>query len=315
MNEEPQPFLNKVGDTAQDLGENAKNAIMNYPNKTAVLFGLAFVILLCVIVALALYWLVARTIFNQSKVVIAQTKIPVLCNKYTKYGIENYNKSGNGKRRTYTFWIYINDLNKYSGSYKHVWHIGDTDNITKGSPYVFLDRYENKLYVRFGSVTEGDDTFKRYLSTRTSPTSVQNLNQQDFLEYMRQGIEIPYVPLQRWVHVAVVVNENTNGGTMTAYIDGELSKIVSTQDRSGSGSDSSFNGLDLDKTGDLHIGGAFDSPLGPGFSGLIAKVTMFNFDLNTKDIYKDYNEGPMDGLLASLGLSNYGVRSPVYRIS
>lgn len=305
MNEEPQPFLNKASDTAQEFGENTKNAILNYPNKTAVIFGLAFVILLCFVVALALYWLVARTIFNQSKVVISQTKVPVLGNKYTKIGIENYNKSGNGKRRTYTFWIYLNDLNKYAGSYKHVWHIGDVDNITKGSPYVFLDRYENKLYVRFATVSESDDTFKEKFS------SVQNLNQKDFLEYMRQGIEIPYVPLQRWVHVGIVVNENTNGGTMTAYIDGDLSKIVSTQDGSGS----SFTRLDLDRTGELHVGGAFDSPLGPGFSGLISKVTMFNYDLNTKDIYNDYNEGPMDGLLAALGLGNYGVRSPVYRIS
>jgi hypothetical protein len=186
------------------------------------------------------------------------------------------------------------------------------DNITKGSPYVFLDKYENKLYIRFGTVSESDDTFKK-----TTPlSSVQNLNQADFLAYMRQGIEIPYVPLQRWVHVAVVVNENTNGGTMSAYVDGELSKIVSTQQGvSNSASSSAFNRLDLDKTGDLHIGGAFDSPLGPGFSGLISKVTMFNYDLNTKDIYKDYNEGPMDGLLASLGLANYGVRSPIYRVS
>jgi hypothetical protein len=312
MNEESQPFLNKAGDTVQEFGADAKDAIMNYPNKTAVVMGLMFVILVCFVVALALYWLVARVIFNQSKVVIVQTKVPVLCNKYTKFGIENYNKSGNGKRRTYTFWIYINDLNKYSGSYKHVWHIGDVDNITKGSPYVFLDKYENKLYIRFGTVSESDDTFKK----TTPMSSVQNLNQADFLAYMRQGIEIPYVPLQRWVHVAVVVNENTNGGTMSAYVDGELSKIVSTQQGvSNSASSSAFNRLDLDKTGDLHIGGAFDSPLGPGFSGLISKVTMFNYDLNTKDIYKDYNEGPMDGLLASLGLANYGVRSPIYRVS
>jgi hypothetical protein len=314
MNEEERPFMNKAGDMAQDLGENAKNAFLNNPNKMSVLIGLAFVILICFIIALALYWLVARTIFNQSKVVIQQTKVPVLGNKYTKYGIEKYNKSGNGKRRTYTFWIYINDLNKYAGSYKHVFHIGDIDSIIKGSPYIFLDKYENKLYIRFGTTSESDDTFR---SGVAAPASVQNLSQSDFQKYMRQGIEIPYIPLQRWVHVAVVVNENSNGGTMTAYIDGDISKIKSTQDISSDSSSSGNNirNLDLDKTGDLHIGGAFDSPLGPGFSGLISKVTMYNYDLNNKDVYKDYNEGPLDGLLASLGLSNYGFRTPIYRIS
>jgi hypothetical protein len=315
MNEEPQPFMNRAGDMAQNLGENAKNMFANSPNKMSVIIGLAFVILLCFVVALALYWLVARTIFNQSKVIIQQTKMPVLGNKYTKIGIEKYNKSGNGKRRTYTFWIYINDLNKFSGSYKHVFHIGDADNIIKGSPYVFLDKYENKLYARFASVSETDDTFKA--GRTTIPQSVQNLNEEQFTSYMRQGIQIPYIPLQRWVHVALVINENTNGGTITAYVDGDISKIVSTQDMSGSGTSSvtNVNKLDLDKIGELHVGGAFDSPLGPGFSGLISKVTMYNYDLNNKDIYADYNDGPLDGLLASLGLSNYGIRSPIYRIS
>ena len=207
-------------------------------------------------------------------------------------------------------------MNKYAGSYKHVFHIGDTDSIIKGSPYVFLDKYENKLYVRFGTTSESDDTFKTDTNT-TVPASVQNLNQADFIKYMKQGIEIPYVPLQRWVHIAIVVNENTNGGTMTAYVDGDISKIKSTQEITSSSNDSGNNmrNLELDKTGDLHIGGAFDSPLGPGFSGLISKVSMFNYDLNNKDVYKDYNEGPLDGLLAALGLSSYGVRSPIYRIS
>ena len=41
---------------------------------------------------------------------------------------------------------------------------------------------------------------------------------------------------------------------------------------------------------------------------------MFNYDLNDRDIYNNYNEGPIDGFLAKLGLGAYGVRSPIYRI-
>ena len=42
---------------------------------------------------------------------------------------------------------------------------------------------------------------------------------------------------------------------------------------------------------------------------------MYNYDLNDRDIYNDYNEGPIDNLLAKLGLGAYGIRSPVYKIT
>lgn len=306
----------KTGEITQELTDNAKNAISYYSSKMTVVFGLILVIILCLFVGLGLYWLIAKTIFNQSKIIIPQTKIPILCNAYTKITIDSFNKSGNGKRRSYTFWIYINDMNKYAGLYKHVFHIGALDNIKEGSPYVFLDKVENKLNVRFAA-TESDS-----FAGRAAKTSVQNLDDSDFMAFMQQGIQIPYVPMQRWVHIAVVVNENTNGGTITAYVDGEISKIVSTNSSSTASATSSntldssvkIYKLDLDKMGDLHVGGSFESQLGPGFSGLISKITMFNYDLNDRDVYNNYNEGPLDGLLASLGIANYGVRSPIYKI-
>jgi hypothetical protein len=293
----------------QEVTDNAQNKIGTYTSKFTVIAGLGFVILLCFFIAFGLYIIISRTIFNQSKVIIPQTKVPIVGTTYTKYSIENFNKAGNGKRRTYTFWIYINDLNKYRGSYKHVFHIGDVDDITKGSPYVFLDKNENKLYVRFAATQASSDTYNSAgLEIRSS---VQSLSDFDRDKYMQQGVQIPYIPIQRWVHIAIVVNENTNGGTITAYVDADLSKTVSTNDSR----EMSIANLDLDKMGDLHIGGSFESVMGPGFSGLISKVSLFNYDLNDRDIYNDYSQGPLDGFLASLGLANYGIRNPIYRIS
>lgn len=313
MDDEPQnTFSDNSKEISQELTDNAKSKIAFYTSKITVIAGLAFVILLCFFVAFGLYWIISRTIFNQSKIVIPQTKVPILCNTYTKYSIENFNKSGNGKRRTYTFWIYINDMNKYRGTYKHVFHIGDADNITKGTPYVFLDKNENKLFVRFAAVEQKDDTYSNPSINRPARSSVMNLTDLDLKVYMEQGIEIPYIPIQRWVHIAIVVNENSNGGTVTAYVDGDLSKTVSTSDGN---SKISIKNLDLDKMGDLHVGGSLEASLGPGFSGLISKVSMFNYDLNDRDVYHDYNQGPLDGFLASLGLANYGIRSPIYKIT
>jgi hypothetical protein len=287
------------------------NSLSNYTNKITVIAGLVFVILVCFFVSLGLYYVISKMIFNQSKIIIPVTKTPIVCTKYTKYSITDYNDSGNGKRRSYTFWIYINDLTKYQGQYQHVFHIGEAGDITSGAPFVFLDKIQNRLYFRMATVQIENDAFNRLNSSKLA--SVQNLTDTEKDTFMKQGIEIPYVPIQRWVHIAIVINENANGGTITAYVDGDISKIASTGDVIGSQS-LNIQNLNLDKKGDLHVGGDGNTSLGPGFSGLISKITMFNYDLNDRDVYDNYNEGPLDGLLASLGLANYGIRSPIYRI-
>lgn len=295
-----------IVNVTEELKDNAKNIMESYTNKTTVIIGLVFVIILCIIVSYGLYYVISSSIFNQSKIVVDGTKVPILCNEQNQFAITTFNKTGNGLRRTITFWIYVNDMNKYSGSYKHVFHIGNNDDIKNAGPYVFLDKFENKMYFRYGSVNK--DTFQ------PSYSSVQNLTSAELDQFMQQGIVIPYIPIQRWVHIAVVVNENSNGGSMVAYVDGDITKISTSGDLNDNGSMLDITRLNLDNMGDLHAGGSFESITGPGFSGLLAKVSMFNYDLNNKDVYADYNLGPLNGFLASLGLANYGVRSPIYKI-
>ena len=310
LNNLKRPQVDVKGDLGTNLTTNLSNAKQNtldyLSSKTAIIGGLILVLLLCILVAWGLYVFISYSIFNQSKIVIDETKIPVLCNTANKFNITTFNKTGNGKRRSFTFWIYINDLNMHSGQYRHVMHIGENDDIKKASPYIFLDKTENKLFIRFSAIK--NDTFTK------SKTSVQNLTDSELNEFMQQGIVLPYVPIQRWVHIAVVVNENSNGGSIVGYVDGDISKIVTTGEINANGSVIKITNMDLDKMGDLYVGGSFDGLVGVGFSGLISKVTMFNYDLNDKDVYDNYNEGPLNGLLSSLGLSNYGVRSPIYKI-
>jgi hypothetical protein len=297
----------KVSDGVSTVVNTANKTVDFYTSKFTVIAGLIFVILLSIFVSYGLYYIISSAIFNQSRLIIEGTKVPIICNIYSKYNITAFNKTGNGKRRSYTFWIYINDMNSYNGSYKHVWHIGKVDSIKTASPFVFLDSYQNKMYFRFAALS--DDSFTNDTS------SVQNLSPSELLKFMQQGIEIPYVPLQRWVHIAVVINENANGGTVVAYVDGDIAKIVSSGELNAEGGSIKVSNLDLDNMGDLHVGGTFEGNIGPGFSGLICKIALFNYDLNDKDIYDDYNKGPLNGFLSSLGLANYGLRSPVYKLT
>jgi hypothetical protein len=139
------------------------------------------------------------------------------------------------------------------------------------------------------------------------------------------GIEIEYIPLQRWVHVGIVIND-IGGGTFNVFIDGNYLKTENNQtvqDPSNKNSNRSYykendyinvSRLNLNNEGELHIGGDKVGSTMYGFSGLVSKFSIFNYDMNRNDIYKEYSAGPMKGVLASMGLSAYGIRNPIYKI-
>jgi len=297
---------NTLASTSSTLTSKVKENYNSLFNSGYLYFGLVAVVIVCVLLAYLLYYLITTRLFLQVKVVAEETKTPVVSNEKRKLKF-TYDKTGNGERRTFSFWIYLHDMNKYKGMYKNVFNINETEevvNINKPSPYIFLDKDNNRLYIRFSK--KGSTAEFKYSQLDGSLS-----------EFMRQGIVIPYVPLQRWVHIAVVCNANSYKNYIYAYVDGDLVSSTSTGEKDSvlEGSIKDLRDLNLNVQGFLNIGGSpNDFAEGPGFSGLISKVTTYNYELNQKDIYDDYSSGPIGGILSRLGLSNYGVRSPIYKI-
>lgn len=279
------------------------------------------------------YWIINRSINNRKQHTIPQTKVPVVTSKFQSYEADSIPAPGNGKRMTFAFWIYINDLNKFNGSYRNVMYRGDMmAPIASQSPVVLLDADGNRMHVIFG--TERDDPYDGKRADLFGDGAIEDkLKIPEYrdreIAYLiaTRGISIDYIPIQRWVHVAVVVNEDVNGGVIHAYLDGELVKIARSKNEGTSIglksmkenntsldiiSNLSIQNMNLDKRGNVYIGGSMDAPL-PGFSGLVSRVTFFNYDLNVRDIYKVYMEGPVDGLASKVGAA-YGVRAPIYRV-
>ena len=269
--------------------------------------GLIVVVIVCVLIAYLLYYLITTRVFLQSMLMAKETKSPVVCTEKQRYKFI-YDKTGNGERRSFTFWIYIHDMNKYKGMYKNVFNITATEkniDLTKTSPFVFLDKDNNRMYVRFGS------------SLPEPSINYSQLTETGINEFMKQGIVIPYIPLQRWVHIGIVCNSNSYKNYIYAYVDGDLVNSTSTneEDTYLGNVKKDLRNLDLNVNGFLNIGGNNnDFAEGPGFSGLVSKITTFNYELNQKDIFNDYYKGPIGGFLAKIGLSNYGVRNPIYKI-
>lgn len=343
---------NNIASSTVNATQSVQNFISTYSNST-ILFGLIIIVLLALFVSYGLYWLVSEKIFSNTTDIILNTNIPVICNQSNSFKAA-ITPVGNGLRRAYTFWIYISDMSIYQGMYKHVLHLSSNDNdpITSACPYIFLDKVENKLYVLFSKrngFTVSNSNLNN-LNNNTSATASANANI-NMAALMAQGILIPYVPLQRWVHIGIVVNQTSSNTTVTCYVDGDISTTKSTGDETepvfskiitensstatvGTSSSTSsltvtsanaplsnyatknYENLNLDTTGKLIIGGSTSDVInGVGFSGLISKFKSFNYDINQKDIYKDYNEGPINSILVNLGIGNYGIRNPIYRIS
>jgi hypothetical protein len=355
--------INSVQESVSKFTDTVKN--VTNTNGGVVFFGLVLAAGVAFITAYCIYWLINRSINNRSSYLLPASKIPIIATQETSLSADSVPMSSNGTRLSLCFWIYIYDNNKYSGSRRHVLHRGDEgDGYEKGSPYIYLDPITNSMYVTFASkssdvtgiygsndaailfkrqplpdgytnnivpVSAAGVAGTRLNSAATLSAEASDTDKTNYLNSIR-GIKIPYIPLQRWVHVGIVVNEDLNGGSITAYVDGEMSLTVNSMETLNTISSVKLTDgtsatitppitpkllvtdIDLNKKGNYFIGGSLSSAVGVGFSGLISKVEIFNHDLNAGDVYNNYLNGPIDNLLSKLGLPAYGVRSPIYKL-
>lgn len=333
--------IDSVKDMSKNLYDNSVKKINEITTSPSAIIGLIILVILTIIIAYVMYTYVEKSLFNQSKYIIEQTKLPIVCTKQTSISLDRKIEStGNGLKRSYTFWVYIKD-NTHT-NYKNLLYIGN-DKIHERGPTIFLDKRGNRMFVRFAKNSEYQDTSADFnfgtavdTATTTDKLGATNLDfktideldgaykesaagdySTNIIKFMRQGIVIPYIPIQRWVHIGIVVNDygSSDGGSIIAYVDGELvaealhgEKITSLGDVSDT---YNINYLNLDYSNKLVVGGDNNN----GVHGLLSKFTIYNYDLNDRDIYNDYAEGPIDNFLAKLGLGAYGLRNPVYRIS
>jgi len=299
--------------------------------------------LVLLFIAYMLYVYLSRRLTNKLFIELPDSVVPRKGTQVTKIDGGSLPPNNNGNRTTFLFWIYIHDIDLLSGEdLRHVLHRGDET--TRGaSPAVYLDGVKNRLYIRFSKDTDktGDnfttvgptdlkEQIKRAKSANRDAEYTSILGAQtvtDTLDAIKidlatHGVVVDYIPLQRWVHVGVVVNETVNRGYITTYLDGEVVSSISSNDRvtlsdasGGKNISVSFTGLNLSKKGDIYIGGeSYNENMPKGFSGLVSRVVVSNFDMNGEEVRDVYLRGPVENLTSKLGLPAYGVRSPIYKI-
>jgi hypothetical protein len=299
---------NTIANTTAASIENVKTTITNVLSVNENIFYLILVAFIIALIAgYTLYYIITDNVLYQQKIEVSGTEEPVICNELSYFKIDKMLSNTNGIKRTYSFWIYINDINKYSGTFRHIAHIGAKhEQIKDASPYIVLDSKSNKIHVRFAPKED-----PMSLSLKLNDIDKDDTSKLLTFDDKNCGITINYVPIQRWVHVAIVISD-VNGGYIYTYIDGELADVDKAQEKK-----LNLHELNFENVGNLYVGGSISNSHinTSGFSGLISKFTLYNYDLNKNDIYKEYNKGPLNGLLASIGISNYGLRNPIYKLN
>jgi hypothetical protein len=177
----------------------------------------------------------------------------------------------------YTLWLYLQGV---AGTNKH------KPIMLRGATrpfYVFLDKSANRVYVS--------------MPTTASSTNPSTIDYDKLVPsnsgYATSGYltaEIDYLPLQRWVHLAVVVRQDT----LTVFVNGDIYTVRSVADKGAM-----FSSI----TGALTVGGP-DAP-----DAFISRLIFHNYAPLHDQIQKDFKRGPA----SSLGLAGYKLRSPIVR--
>lgn len=240
-----------------------------------------------------------------------------------------------GREFTLSFWIYIDKFNKEMTTttsadgtqtthnmYKLIMYRGNAGELGSVNPIVMLDGVSNKLYVVYKSTESSISNYdKNYLHHIIDNNYFMNQEKtlQDTNVNTHIVLSVDYVPLQRWVNITSIVENKT----LSLFVDGEIYAIKSTDEYKSSRGQAldrfnkpvDYNVIVEKPEGDLFIG---KSVLGNKrtIEGYLGKTQFFNYALNMDQVKKNYQSGPMPGgVLAALGLSQYGFRAPVYKLN
>lgn len=233
-----------------------------------------------------------------------------------------------GLEYSYSWWIYLADNDQLTTNHKMVFYRGTQGDITSANPVVYMDGITNKMTIAIKTKT----------STLTSTPACNynaDLRNISALNYFDQSpnlslsganvnthilMDIDYVPLQRWVHIAVSVDNKL----ITVFMDSEVYSVKSTDEiiasRSPVETDPTLGtpvrySLLVDKTdGNIEIGSGVVGSNNT-INGYFSRLDFFNYGLSYQDIKSVYKKGPFStNIMSKLGINSYGMRSPLYKI-
>lgn len=256
---------------------------------SVVVFSAACVVILVLIIAY-IVWRVKRSDLKSTVIVRDPLRLYDSGVPYT-VDASAIPSTVNGQEYSYSFWIYLVQYESSSSDYL-IFGRGIKPG-GGGSPLVYLDNNTNKMYV---SVAKNTSLLDEALDSVPGST-----------QYVTATID--YVPLQRWVNVAVVVQDYL----MTVFMDGDIytvSNVTDVPDAGATSASTSKRSIFGPTSGDVIVGSSTSKA-----KAFVSQIQFFNFALTQRDVRTKYAAGPLTAsALSILGIPAYGIRSPIYKI-
>jgi len=203
--------------------------------------------------------------------------------------------TNNGQEYTYSFWVYIVDYDTVSNQHRRIFLRNNGSDVDQANPVVFMDGRTNKLYIAAKTNMASEVTDLEGLLPDNNNTS----------KYLTAVVE--YIPLQRWVHISVVLQDNL----LTVFKDGDMYTVKNVHDLWDSNSGEE-RPIFMGTKGNVYIGHAQGN--NTPTHGFISRLQFHNYALMEKDVREVYTHGPYSkGILSTMGLNQYGVQSPIYK--
>ena len=242
-----------------------------------VIIGILFIVLVYVMVYLF------RQYNNTSLKTVTMIKKPIkvpsdsLRNISTETGLPRLTNV-NGHEFSYSMWIYVDgdsDVNTHQDKFV-LGRMESADRMMNATPKFTIDKSTNKLYAEILSNDTGVGTSHK--------------------------LSIKYLPYQRWVNIILVVDNNF----VQLFMDGELKEVKDISNYN------TRNSIVKTPVGNLFVGSTSSVP---SFNGYISKVQVFNYAVTIDHAKVVYKAGPLHkSVLSSIGLQQYGIQSPIYRV-
>ena len=174
-------------------------------------------------------------------------------------------------------------------SYKQVLLMGTADAC---SVYCAMDRQSNALYFALRLASAGSAKLSDAQGAIDGVISGSKSGSSNFAVF-----RVEYVPLQRWVNLVLVLNQDI----VTLYLDGDIYSVTSVQDSTGKSAPVS------PAKGAMTIGDPTT-----GVQGFVSRVQFFNYATSIYHARMLYSSGPVNrGALGFIGLPRYKLQWPV----
>lgn len=233
-------------------------------------------------------------------------------------------KAAVGREYTYSFWFYLDSFDQTNNVPQMLFYRGSKTTIADANPVVMMDGNNNKLYFVVktqGSSLSATTSNINYDTNLGHVLSRSYFNNKDFTlstpnTHKHVILSVDYVPLQRWVNVVVVVDNKI----ITIFMDGEIYSVKTVDEYKMTkqpefdirGNKIDYN-LVLEKSEGSVFLGRYNGGRTP--NAFVSNLEYYNYAISLNEVKKIYMSGPFSrNFLSMLGISAYGMRSPIYKI-